>query len=167
MEVFELSEVRAEYSGGGDSGGLDQVLCWGKDHNGSIGRIESVLSRYGNKAHDQISAPIYGKFGSFADSGGYSVSGAIVYKDNTVMFEGTHHYYECDEDGIETESHDEKFSEEFGLIHDKEEDFYLVNLYANEYLQSKLPEEFHNRMMTAAALNSDQAAVEYLNKFGH
>ena len=170
MEACELSEVHAQYSGGGDSGGLDRVRCYGNDHNGSIQRLESTLSSYGNKAHDQISDPIYNKFGSFADGGGYPVDGAIVYKDTMVLLEGTHHYYECDEDGEETENRDEEFSEELWstdpFVCRDPEDFVLVNLYATEYLQSKLPEEFHNRMITVAALNSDQSAVEYLNKFG-
>lgn len=165
MKACHLSEVRVNYSGGGDSGGVDSITCFGKERKEVLDRLESAIQDI-----DSISDPIYNKFGSFADGGGYSVDGAIVYKDNKVVLEGTEHHYEYDEKGEEGESRDEDFCE--GVFdntlpdYSGEQDFCFVNLYASEYLRNKLPEEFHNRILTAAALDSDDAAVEYLEKFG-
>jgi hypothetical protein len=163
MDVLGLDTIRVNYSGGGDSGSIDDVEFL---PDGAVARnvYEFVTERF----EEVISQPVWDTHGSFADGGGYSVSGTVIWdaKQKEVSIQGTHHYYELDENCEETESNDEDFAEtcyEFDEEDpvDGEPSFDMLYAYAKFVLKDKFPGEYHNRML-AAAMEKDKGAFEYV-----
>lgn len=166
MRAAGLKNIEIIYSGGGDSGGME-------DHNfhpATLGR--NVESQIVEELEEELTAPIYNRHGSFADGGGYSVNGVVSYnaEDKTVVISGTDHYYEYSdsEDGDIENERDEDWEE---LIYHSEnkhrcsdEDFYFPYLYSKVISKGKLPEEFHNRMLAAAATKDDEYAKRYVKE---
>jgi hypothetical protein len=168
MKAAGLNTIEITYSGGGDSGGME-------DHNfhpSILGR--NVESQIIEELEESLTSPIYSRHGSFADGGGYSVNGMVSYNavDRTVVISGTDHYYEYsdDEDGDIENERDEDWeetvyeSEPRLRISGSDEDFYFPYLYSKVISKSKLPEEFHNRMLTAAATLEDEYAERYVKE---
>jgi hypothetical protein len=178
MKAAGLNTIEIIYSGGGDSGGME-------DHNfhpSILGR--NVESQIVEELEESLTSPIYSRHGSFADGGGYSVNGMVSYNavDRTVVISGTDHYYEYsdDEDGDIENERDEDWEETVyeseprlalpkvaiyaRRISGSDEDFYFPYLYSKVISKSKLPEEFHNRMLTAAATLEDEYAERYVKE---
>lgn len=168
MKAAGLKNIEILYSGGGDSGGME-------DHNfhpTSLGR--EVENNLVDELEEWLTSPIYSRHGSFADGGGYSVNGMVSYnaESKTVILSGTDHYYEYsdDEDGdgdIENE-HDEEWEEVIYNSQDhkrsSEEDYLFAHLYSKYISKEKLPEEFHNRMLAAAVTEDDEHAKQYVKE---
>lgn len=159
IELMGFDSVRVEYSGGGDSGSVDFIEFL-PNRNKSSDFIRDYFE-------ETLSQPIWDTHGSFADGGGYSVNGSVVWdaKEKTVDIMGTHHYYECDEDGEETDSNDEDWAESIYSAEDDDEvrdDSYdCLFAYAKYVLKDKFPGEYHNRMI-AAAIQGDEHAKKYV-----
>lgn len=169
MDAVGLSRIELEYSGGGDSGGVDRMNFF----PAVAADVEKTLQE---QLEEALSNPIYNRHGSFADGGGYHVNGVVLYdaKNRLINISGTDHntsysYNEQDNDYEEGETSEEEWEETlfFPKDFDKKRsgrDFTFVYLYARDFLKSKLPEEFHNRMLTEAATNNDEDAVNYVKE---
>lgn len=163
MDVLGLDTIRVNYSGGGDSGSVDDIEFL---PDGAVAR--NVYEFITNRFDELLSQPIWDKHGSFADGGGYSVSGTVVWdaKEKAVTIRGTDHYYEYDDEGDETNSEDVDWEEgcfdwEDGDPDRSDPSFDMLYAYAKFVLKDKFPGEYHNRML-AAAMEKDQGAVEYV-----
>lgn len=168
MEAAGLKQVRVEYSGGGDSGG-PEGMEFSPSKNKSL--CEDIRSSF----EEELSEPIYQRHGSFADGGGYSVNGEVIWDstDKTVRMEGTDHHYsyeDCDEENEdfepeETDSDWEEtiFTKDENTKNYGDKDYSLVCLYAKHFMKGKFPEEYHNRILAAAAVEGDESAKEYIN----
>lgn len=163
MDLVGVECIKVHYSGGGDSGGADNIE-YAPDKIS-----KSLKEEIDNVCGEDLSTPIYNKHGSFADGGGYSVDGVVVYdaKRKIVTISGTDHYYEWesngdedDEDG-EEKCRDEEWYEDVyeQKQHDlyEDEDYTFAAIYAKYVLKKKLPEEFHNRLLLAATDNCPTA----------
>ena len=163
MDVLGLDTIYVNYSGGGDSGSVDDIQFHpDRDSNRDI--YEFITSRF----EDALAQPIWDKHGSFADGGGFSVNGAVVWdaKEKVVTIRGTDHYWEYDDEGEESDSHEEEWEEgcyewEAGDPEDGTPSFDMLYAYAKFVLKGKFPGEYHNRML-AAAMEKDKGAVEYV-----
>jgi hypothetical protein len=168
MDAAGLEQVRVEYSGGGDSGGPDGIE-FSPYKNKKL--CEDIRSSF----EEELSEPIYQRHGSFADGGGYSVNGEVIWDstNKTVHMEGTDHHYsyeDCDEENEdcepeETDSDWEEtiFTKDENTRNSGDKDYSLVCLYAKHFMNGKLPEEHHNRILAAAAVEGDESAKEYIN----
>lgn len=166
MEATGLKQVRIEYSGGGDSGGPD-----GMDFSPYTNK--KLCEEIRSKLEEELSEPIYQRHGSFADGGGYSVNGQVIWDsvEKSVRMEGTDHHYsydDCDEEDEDCEP-EETDSDWEEVIYTKEdevavgdEDYSLLVLYAKHFMNGKLPEEIHNRLLIAA-VDGNESAQEYIN----
>ena len=163
MDVLGLETIHVNYSGGGDSGSVDNIEFFPED---TVNRntYQFITTRF----EETLSGPVWDHHGSFADGGGYSVSGSVVWnaKEKEVSIQGTHHYYEYNDEGEETESNDEDFAETcFDFDEDdpvdEEPSFDILYAYAKFVLKDKFPGEYHNRML-AAAIKKDKDAIEYV-----
>lgn len=161
-----ISRINVEYSGGGDSGGPDNVEILPKVS-------KEVADFVHNDLAEELSNPIYDRHGSFADGGGYSVNGTVVYdiENNKAWIEGVDHYYEYseseneDEEGEET-SNDEEWDE---MLYDHEDsdnelgeerDYKFALEYA-KLTKKSFTDAIHNQM-SAAAIAGDESAKEYM-----
>ncbi len=169
MDAVGLSRIEMEYSGGGDSGGVDNI-------NFVPAVATAVENAFREQLEEALSNPIYNRHGGFADGGGYYVNGVVLYdaKNRLINISGTDHnttysYNEQDNDYEEGETSEEEWEETLFTPKDFDKnrsgrDFTFVYLYARDFLKSKLPEEFHNRMLTEAATNNDEDAVNYVKE---
>lgn len=170
MNAVGLQTIHVEYSGGGDSGGVDHVSFHPaiKDHI-----VEGIRTSF----EEDLAAPIYDRHGSFADGGGYYVNGEVIYNaaQRTVYISGTDHNTEYSNYDEETGESDEETSEEEWeeCVYsetprkkiqgsDEEADCAFAYLYARDFLGGKLPEEFHNKMLIEASLDKDEHATNYV-----
>jgi len=164
MDVLGLSSIRVNYSGGGDSGSVDDIEFHPQD---AVGR--NLYEFITNRFEEILSQPVWDVHGSFADGGGYSVNGTVVWDASTkeVNLYGTHHYYEYDDEGEETDSNDEDFEEACFSWEDGDPErsegpcFDMIYAYAKFVLKDKFPGEYHNRIL-AAAMEKDAGAIEYV-----
>lgn len=164
MNVLGLDTIHVNYSGGGDSGSVDSIEFFPEK---AVNRntYQFITTRF----EEALSQPVWDHHGSFADGGGYSVNGSVVWnaKEKEVSIQGTHHYYEYDDEGEETESDDEDFAETCFNWEDGDPDrgddpgFDMLYAYAKFVLKDKFPGEYHNRMV-AAAMQKDKDAIEYV-----
>lgn len=161
-----ISRINVEYSGGGDSGGMDSIEVIPKSID------KEVVNFIRNNLEEKLSNPIYDRHGSFADGGGYSVNGTVVYDiaNNKAWIEGTDHFYEYndseneDEEGEETSS-DEAWDE---MLYDHEDEDelgdereYEFALHYAKLTNKPFPDAIHNQM-SAAAITGDENAKEYM-----
>jgi len=161
-----ISRINVEYSGGGDSGGMDSIEVIPKSID------KEVVNFIRNNLEEELSNPIYDRHGSFADGGGYSVNGTVVYDiaNNKAWIEGTDHFYEYndseneDEEGEETSS-DEEWDE---MLYDHEDEDelgdereYEFALHYAKLTNKPFPDAIHNQM-SAAAITGDENAKEYM-----
>lgn len=165
MNHLGFDTIHVNYSGGGDSGSVDMIDFFPEPKSKEKRAAAKFVSE---RFEDTLSQPIWDMHGSFADGGGYSVNGTVVWdaKAKTVDINGTHHYYECDEEGEETDCEDEDFSEavfEYDSEDptEKEDSYDCLFAYAQFVLKDKFPGEYHNRML-AAAMQKEPHAVEYV-----
>lgn len=179
-----VSRVNVEYSGGGDSGGVDNIeVVFDKATKSSTDKqsIGTISKFFREELEEELGNPIYDRHGSFADGGGYSVNGSVVYdaQKNTAWIEGTDHYYEYTEsedgeDGEETCNEEpwdemlydvESAADEDDQIEDNDERSYdFVVAYA-KLKNEALPEVYHNHLV-AAAIAGDEEAKEYMTWLG-
>lgn len=172
MGLTGLDCIRVHYSGGGDSGGVENVEMMPEKVSKKI--------KIGIEEHceEELATPIYNRHGSFADGGGYSVDGVVVYdaKQKTVTIQGTDHYwsddYEDEEEGEGEgeEARDEEWCEDLyekddDTTHLGDSDYLFAYMYAKDFLNKRLPEEFHNQLLIAAT-EKDQHAEDYIKHFG-
>lgn len=162
-----ISRINVEYSGGGDSGGTDSVEVLPKE----VGK--EVVDFIRNNLEETLSDPIYNRHGSFADGGGYSVNGTVVYDiaNNKAWIEGTDHYYEWHESENEEEEEEETCSDESWdeTLYDHEDDEeelgdereYKFALHYAKLTNKPFPDAIHNQM-SAAAITGDDDAKEYM-----
>ena len=170
MKAAGLKQVRVSYSGGGDSGGPDGIEI---SPNTNRALNSEIVSQF----EEELSEPIYQRHGSFADGGGYSVDGRVIWDaaNNNVIIEGTDHYYTYedsdseDEDAEETQTDTEwgevifSKSEDYEDVASGDSDYSLLCLYAKWFLKGgKLPEEYHNRVLMAA-VDGEDSAKEYID----
>lgn len=173
-KALGISRVNVEYSGGGDSGGTDHIEFVPKDPDSKIS--SKITSFIREELEEQLSNPIYDRHGSFADGGGYNVSGRVVYdaEGNRAWIEGTDHYYEYNEteDGEEEEAEETnedfdemlyEFEEGEGFPEDRE--FDLLVAYAK--LNNENLPVFIQNYITAAAIAGDENAKEYMEWLGN
>lgn len=168
MKAVGLNLVTVVYSGGGDSGGMDYV-----EFDPAVN--DKIKDGIKNDLEEQLCNPIYSRHGSFADGGGYYVNGQVVYDSNThtVNISGTDHIttYTYAE-GLEDEEADEETREEDWEecvyskpskgFSDKSIDCLFAYLYARDFLDNKLPEDLHNKMIAEASINEDEHAIKYM-----
>lgn len=159
-----VSRINVEYSGGGDSGGVDHVEV--VFNNASNEKKQAITSLIREELEEELANPIYNRHGSFADGGGYSVSGRVIYDaaGNRAWIEGTDHYYEYHEteDGEEEEETNDEDFDEILWSEDEvvtaERDFSLMRVYL-KLNKEPLPTFIHNSI-TAAAIAGDEGAKE-------
>lgn len=168
MNAVGLQRITIEYSGGGDSGGMDNMSFHPAVRDDVTEGIKSSLE-------EELCTPIYDRHGSFADGGGYYVNGEVTYnsKSKTVHISGTDHNTEYSNYDEETGDCDEETSdddfEECVYNHrdasvSNEVDYLFAYLYARDFLGGKLPEEFHNKLLVEASLDRDEHAVDYVKE---
>lgn len=177
MKICGIKSIDVNYSGGGDSGGVDNIDV-NFDENGKISSNDrtSLRNKILDKWEEELAQPIWNRHGGFADGGGYSVNGVVTYNANnkSVSMSGTDHHYSddyYDEEGNEIEDPEEKETatdwEETVLIKEEVEKkvsgYDFLCFYANNVLNSPLPEEFHNRVLIAA-VEGDLGAKEYITR---
>jgi hypothetical protein len=165
MNEVGLNRIIVQYSGGGDSGGMDEMAFLPALKN------ESIENSIKSELEDELSQPIYNRHGGFADGGGYSVNGSVIWdaQKKQVWIEGVDHYYEYGEDGDESGSSDEEWHESVYSQEDDEKiyderDYLFAYLYSKDVLNAKLPEEFHN-MILLEATSGDESAKRYIKNF--
>lgn len=173
MGYLGFNTIHVNYSGGGDSGAVDYVEFFPEPKTNA----QKEASRFLNEQFEEtLSQPIWDLHGSFADGGGYSVNGAVIWDavEKTVDINGTHHYYECDDEGEEADCNDEDFSEavysldqhDLQIIEgedvDEDGSYDCLFAYARLVLKNKFPGEYHNRIV-AAAIAGDSSAKEYVS----
>lgn len=176
MEECKINNITVAYSGGGDSGSVDSIdVMFSKKSNMSLDEKSALNKAVEDWFEEELSQPIWNKHGSFADGGGYSVNGHVVYnaKDKTVIISGTDHYW-SDSYNEETEEYEEdegyeegwddliySKKEEIGDWEDDTEDYEFVIFYAIHVKKAQLPEEIHNRILLAAT-DGDSNAKRYI-----
>jgi hypothetical protein len=169
-ESLGVVRVNVEYSGGGDSGGVDRIDLVFKDKKSDR---KAIRNFFREELEEDLGNPIWNRHGSFADGGGYSVSGSVVYSiaDKKAWIEGTDHFYEYTEDGDEENSTDEEWDEMI-YDHSDEDDNYeaedreydFISYYAQ--LTDKPLSEVHHNHLVAAAIAGDEKAKEYMEWYG-
>lgn len=167
MDSVGLDCIRVNYSGGGDSGGVDNIDMM---PNKVSQKVKDGLVEF---CEEDLANPIYDRHGSFADGGGFNVDGVVVYdaKAKTINISGTDHYYEYAEDGENENCRDEEWyndiyeQTEDDDLSDSDSDYSFAYLYARDYLKSRLPDEFHNEILIAAT-EQEGSAVKYIKEFG-
>jgi hypothetical protein len=176
MKICGIKSIDVNYSGGGDSGGVDNMDVYFEENSKlSLNDRTAIHKKIVDKWEEELAQPIWNRHGGFADGGGYSVSGVVTYNTNnkSVVMSGTDHHYGddyYDEEGNLTEDSEEKETaidwEETVLIKnevEKQESGYdFLCFYAN-VLNVPLPEEFHNRVLIAA-VEGDLGAKEYITR---
>ena len=189
MDECQINNINVAYSGGGDSGSVDHIdLMFSNKNKMSLDDRSKLNSDVADAFEEELAQPIWDKHGGFADGGGYSVDGQVIYnaKDKTVIISGTDHYWDSwneneNENEEEQEARDETW-EDFvyskvlednkvleRLLDDEEvydeaecdEDYDFASLYSSHVSKSPLPEEFHNRMLIAAS-DGNQSAKKYI-----
>jgi hypothetical protein len=177
MKICGIKSIDVNYSGGGDSGGVDHIdVYFAESSKISLNDRTALNRRIVDKWEEELAQPIWNRHGGFADGGGYSVSGVVTYNAHikSVAISGTDHHHGddyYDEEGNEIEEREEKETaidwEENLLIEkevEKRESGYdFLCFYANNVLNSPLPEEFHNRVLIAA-VEGDLGAKEYIQR---
>lgn len=176
-----VSRVIVQYSGGGDSGGVDNIEVTLGKGSWTDEQKKSINNFFRENLEEELGNPIYDRHGSFADGGGYSVDGSVIYnaETNTAWIEGTDHNYEYSEseDGEEEEetcsdeSWDEMLydaetsvDEEDQIGENDERTYDFIVAYAKLKNQA-LPEVYHNHL-AAAAIAGDDEAKEYMAWLG-
>lgn len=183
MKAVGLNRIDIIYSGGGDSGGMDEMvfhpkmLTAGAEPPAPATDTQKVEKGIQSDLEEELCNPIYNKHGSFADGGGFHVNGVVSYRadnkqvwisgtDHTTTYEG-----EFDEETGEYESEETSDDDWEELIYEFKEsvprrgrEFVFAYLYARDFLGKKLPEEFHNRMVAEAATGDDAYAVAYVKE---
>lgn len=176
-----VSRVIVQYSGGGDSGGVDNIEVTLGKGSWTDEQKKSINNFFRENLEEELGNPIYDRHGSFADGGGYSVDGSVIYnaETNTAWIEGTDHFYEYSEseDGEEEEetcsdeSWDEMLydaetsvDEEDQIGENDERTYDFIVAYAKLKNQA-LPEVYHNHL-AAAAIAGDDEAKEYMAWLG-
>lgn len=171
MDECQINNINVAYSGGGDSGSVDHIdLMFSNKNKMSLDDRSKLNSAVSDAFEEELAQPIWDKHGSFADGGGYSVDGQVIYnaKDKTVIISGTDHYWDDwnENDEEEQEARDETWED---FVYSKEndeevyddEDYDFALLYSSHVSKSPLPEEFHNRMLIAAS-DGNQSAKKYI-----
>lgn len=176
-----VSRVIVQYSGGGDSGGVDNIEVTLGKGSWTDEQKKSINNFFRENLEEELGNPIYDRHGSFADGGGYNVDGSVIYnaETNTAWIEGTDHNYEYSEseDGEEEEetcsdeSWDEMLydaetsvDEEDQIGENDERTYDFIVAYAKLKNQA-LPEVYHNHL-AAAAIAGDDEAKEYMAWLG-
>jgi hypothetical protein len=172
MESLGYKKVHVNYSGGGDSGGTDSIDFYPvpKDNDKNKKEKYDIQRRISERFEEFLSNPIYSRHGSFADGGGYSVDGVVVWDipNKAVTIEGTEHnwgYNDGEEDEEEEVCEDTGFEEpvysfdEGSPDHDRS--FEVLCFYVRNILKGKLPEVLHNRVL-AAIIEGDESAKDYV-----
>ena len=186
MRMCGIDKVDVEYSGGGDSGCIDNVVVHSETLEESV--LNELTKDLLKNADDDLGSYIWNRHGSFADGGGYYVSGKVVYAlglDNEshdqIYMEGTDYEteygdwdeekeeYEYEEEN-ETEWHEPCWMREEGSTYEannfswgkapKATNLSLLIKYA-KLKYKEVPEEIHNVILTAATMG-DEAAKDYI-----
>lgn len=172
MGELGIEKIILSYSGGGDSGSVDNVdLSFSKNNKMSLNDRNILTKNISDTFEEELAQPIWDKHGSFADGGGYSVDGSVTYnvQDKSVILSGTDHYWgesiedNEDEDNYEETERSEDW-EDVILVKEeveKTEGYDFALFYATHILKDKLPEELHNRVLIAA-VDGDLQAKEYV-----
>lgn len=170
MNLVGISKIEVEYSGGGDSGGMDSINFYPSEINSEINK--NVTEGIRGDLEEQLSSAIYSRHGGFADGGGYYVNGSVLYdSDNkVVVISGTDHiteYGDEKEDGdYEEDTREEDWEEtlfDANVKKSKEIDCQFAYMFARDVLGGQFDEEFHNKLITYAAINKDEFAEEYVD----
>ena len=166
MELLGFDTIHVNYSGGGDSGSVDNVEFFPTPTSKSQKDAAKFIEK---RFEEPLSQPIWDKHGSFADGGGFSVNGIVVWdaKQKMVDINGTDHYWEYDEEGEESDSSEEEWGE--GVYEFDEDDqtpsqnysYDCLSAYAQFVLKDQFPGEYHNRIV-AGAIQGDKQAKEYV-----
>lgn len=166
LELMGFNSVHVNYSGGGDSGTVEGFDFFPEPVTEEQKKAARFIETHFEETLEQ---PIWDRHGSFADGGGYSVSGTVIWdsKDKVVDIRGTDYYWEYDEEGEENESSEEDWSE--GVCEYEPEnmnefddcDYSCLAAYAQYVLKDKFPGEYHNRMI-ASAIEGDAGAKNYV-----
>ena len=77
MNAVGLERLTINYSGGGDSGGMDHM----EFHPAIDSKVESGIQ---SDLEEDLCNPIYNRHGSFADGGGYYVDGEVTYRSKEI-----------------------------------------------------------------------------------
>ena len=174
LDSLGVSRINVEYSGGGDSGGADNIEILPKKSvfTGVAQKLDKkVIEFIKDDLEEDLSNPIYDRHGSFADGGGYSVNGVVVYdvEQNKAWIEGTDHYYEYNESEDEDEEAEETCSDEDWdeTLYNREVDelgderTFDYAFYYAKLTEKQFPDVFHNQL-AAAAIAGDEKAKEYM-----
>jgi len=169
LKIIGVERVTLNYSGGGDSGGVDSIEF-------RPTKVHDEIKTCIEELEESLSNPIYNRHGGFADGGGYHVDGQVDYDSlkNTVIISGSDHnttysYNEKDEDYEENENWVEEWEEViFDAANESKTrynpDFEFAYYYADLNKQ-KFSEEIHNRILAEAATKDDEWAKKYIELF--
>ena len=182
MRATGIGTITLEYSGGGDSGCIDsRTVCNAEG--------KCIASPEWIHKEEHLEKPIWDKHGSFADGGGFFVSGAVEWNaiNGTVEMSGTDYndvYPEVDSEDEEAQElaydseHEQEASEWCDELYDSEDrfregkvssiiseeqgfDVHFLLLYAK--CVQPLPKEMHLRVVAEAICNPKSVElIEYM-----
>ena len=172
MRATGIGTITLEYSGGGDSGCIDsRTVCNAEG--------KCIASPEWIHKEEHLEKPIWDKHGSFADGGGFFVSGAVEWNaiNGTVEMSGTEYtdvYPEVDSEDEEAQElaydseHEQETLEWCDELYDSEDsseeqgfDVHFLLLYAK--CVQPLPKEMHLRVVAEAICNPKSVElIEYM-----
>lgn len=189
MRLVGIEKVNVCYSGGGDSGAVESIEVVAPTMDEEIKKkLEVELM---NK-EDDLGHWVWERHGSFADGGGYWVSGRVVYsvgmdqKEDRVWIEGSDYETEYGDYNEETDEYENEVENESsfedscwqrdeGEVYDgqrigsmfgsaeRKPDLGLLISYA-KLSYKEIPEEIHNMILTAASMGDEEAKDYIKNK---
>lgn len=170
IRICGFDSIRVQYSGGGDSGGVDHLdFIRSKDSTNNLEVISKLEKDLQELLEDPLSDPIWDEHGSFADAGGHSINGCVIWNaaDNNVCIEGEEHYWDYDEDDEVTDEYDDPFHNDiyefephYDYSQDGKPDYEYVPFYCEIISNSVLPTNLHN-LMLSEGLKGNSSAKYY------
>ena len=155
LEVFDISKITVSFSGGGDSGGVDEIQFF---YNNDKKNLE-VENHIEDEFRDFLEEPIYDNYGSFA--GDYSVDGELVYDviNKIVLINTNEHSYNYDDNDNLIDNLDDV---QTNIIYDKSNNYADESMY--DFLSSyviftkdQLNDSIKNRILLESISDNDSA----------
>ena len=168
MAASGIGKITVSYSGGGDSGCVDEI--WVYDGDGKM--IDGCNPEWID-SEENLSEPIWDKHGSFADGGGYFVSGSVKWDaiNRTVELSGVDYTdvddgEDSDEDGdreqIE-ESWSDMLYENDEECSDSERNVFDCHFLLLHCKGKPMPKALHTRLLAEAIADPKNVElVEYM-----
>lgn len=155
LDAFNISKIRVSFSGGGDSGGIDDVEFSYNDDKCNL----TVEDHIKNEFYNFLEEPVYDNYGGFA--GEYNVNGDLIYdvRNHTVFMTCNEYSYEYDDEGNEI---DENGFEQTSVIYDESKNYADEHMY--DFLSSyviltkdQLNDTIKNKILLESISGNDSA----------